>query len=478
MIAYILGYILNVEVVLLMPSLMLAIYYKEDTIQSFLITMGILLSIGLACTIRTPQNKVIYAKDGFVVVALAWIAMSFFGALPFYISGEVPSLVDSIFESVSGFTTTGSSVLTNIDTMPKSLLFWRGFIHWIGGMGVLVFILALAPLAGGRSTYLMKAEVPGPSYGKIVPKVRQSAIILYSIYLVLTLIVTLLLRFGGMSLFDSVLHAFSTAGTGGFNIRQYGIGDYSSPYIETVITIFTILCGINFNLIYFAICGNFMAVFKSEELRWYLGIIGSSIIIICINIYPLYGNILEVIRHSAFQVSSIITTTGYASVDYNTWPELSKSILFILMFIGGCAGSTSGGIKVARIIIIFKNIIHQLKTMIYPRVVNVIRFEGAVVNNNTIRETNNYFTIFMFLVLISFLIVSDDMADFETSFTAIIACINNIGPGFGKVGPMGNYSQFSSLSKLVLAFNMLLGRLEIFPILLLFAPGLWKRRKK
>lgn len=478
MIAYIVGYILNVEAILMIPSLIVAIYYREDTAFAFIISIIILLVVGTSTSLKKTYNRVIYAKDGFVIVALAWILLSVFGALPFYVSGEVPSLVDSIFESVSGFTTTGSSVLANIGELPKSLIFWRGFIHWIGAMGVLVFVLAIVPLAGGRSTYLMKAEVPGPTYGKLVPKIKKTAMILYGIYLFFTFVVFILLKLGGMSLYESAIHAFSTAGTGGFAIKANGIAHYNSAYIDAVITIFMILCGINFNLFYFILCGNIVQAFKSEELKWYLGIIGAAIVCISINIYPLYGNLLQTIRYSSFQVSSIITTTGFATTDYNLWPEFSKSILFVLMFIGGCAGSTAGGIKIARIIIIGKNIIHQIKSMLHPRFVNVIRYEGNMVNNNTLRETNNYFTLFMFILFGSFLIVSIDGLDFETTLTAVVACINNIGPGFGLVGPMGNYSQFSSLSKLVLAFDMLLGRLEIFPVMLLFAPGLWKKKNK
>lgn len=478
MIAYILGYILNVEAILLIPSLLVALYYKEDTAFAFIISIIILFVVGSCMCFKKPSNHIIYAKEGFVIVALAWLLLSVFGALPFYISGEIPSFVDSLFESVSGFTTTGSSVLVNMEVLPKSLIFWRGFIHWIGAMGVLVFVLAIVPLAGGRSTYLMKAEIPGPTYGKLVPKVKKTAMILYGIYLFFTFIVIILLKFGGMSLYDSAIHAFSTAGTGGFAMKSNSIAHYDSAYIEMVITVFMVLCGINFNLFYLALCGDIMQVFKSEELKWYLGIIGGSILCISINIYPLYGNIIKTLRYSSFQVSSIITTTGYATTDYNLWPEFSKSILFVLMFIGGCAGSTAGGIKIARIIIICKNIMHQFKSMFHPRYMNVIRYEGNPVSDNTIRETNNYFTLFIFILFGSFLIVSIDELDFETTLTAVVACINNIGPGFGAVGPMGNYSEFSYLSKLVLSFNMLLGRLEIFPVMFLFAPGLWKGKKR
>lgn len=477
MIAYILGYIIKVESLLMIPSLIVSIYFKETGTIAFLITIISLLLIGTVLSLKKPSNRVIYAKDGFVVVAASWLLLSAFGAMPFFISGEIPNYIDAFFETVSGLTTTGSSILTDVEALSSGMLFWRSFTHWIGGMGVLVFVLAIVPLADGRSVHLMRAEVPGPTYGKLVPKLKKTAMILYGIYCVLTVVLIILLLFGGMSLFDSAVHAFGTAGTGGFGIKNNSVAFYDSAYIDIVITTFMIIFGINFNLFYFILCGNFMQALKSEELRWFLGIVTASIIAISFNILPQYGGFMKALRYSAFHVASIISTTGFATADFNLWPEFSKSILFILMFIGACAGSTAGGIKIARLILIFKNMVYQVKSMIHPRYVNVIRFEGTVIDNNIIRETSNYLTMYAFILFSSFLIVSIDEFDFETTLTAVVTCLNNVGPGFGLVGPMGNFSGFSGISKIVLSFNMLIGRLEIFPIILLFTPSLWRRRK-
>lgn len=477
MIAYILGFIIKVEGLLMLPSFLVSIYYREQSRFAFLFTIVLLLSIGTVFSFKKPTNKVIYAKDGFVIVAASWLLLSALGALPFFLSGEIPNYIDAFFETVSGLTTTGSSILKDVEALSNGMLFWRSFTHWIGGMGVLVFVLAIVPLAEGHSVHLMRAEVPGPTYGKLVPKLKKTAMILYGIYCVLTLVLIILLLFGGMSLFDSALHAFGTAGTGGFGIKNNSVAFYDSVYIDVVITVFMIIFGINFNLFYFIICGNILQAFKSEELRWYLGIVIFSIVAIVIDILPQYGSIGEALRYSSFHVASVMTTTGFATTDFNLWPEFSKSILFVLMFLGACAGSTAGGIKIARLIIIFKNMIYQIKSMIHPRYVNVIRFEGTVIDNNVIRETSNYLTMYVFVLFSSFLIVSIDEFDFETTLTAVVTCLNNVGPGFGLVGPMGNFSEFSGISKIVLSINMLIGRLEIFPIILLFTPSLYKRRK-
>lgn len=477
MIAYVLGFIIKVEGLLMIPSFIIAMFYREKSAIAFLITITGLILIGSSLSFKKPDNKVIYAKEGFVIVAGAWILLSIFGAFPFFISREIPKYIDSFFETVSGITTTGSSILTDVEALSKGILFWRSFLHWIGGMGVLVFVLAIVPLAGGRSVHLMKAEVTGPTYGKLVPKLKQTAMILYGIYTGLTIIVVVLLLLGGMNWLDSFLHAFGTVGTGGFGIKNNSVAYYNSAYIEGVITVFMLLCSLNFNLFYLILCKDIIKVLKSEELRWFAGIVAFSILIISMNILPLYGGIEKAFRYASFQVASIISTSGFSSIDYNSWPELSKSILFILTFLGGCAGSTAGGLKVARLIIIFKNIMFQIKSMIHPRYINVIRFEDTMIDEKRIREVNNYFVIYIFIGVVSFLILSLDGFDFETTVTAMATTLNNVGPGFGKVGPAGNFSEFSTLSKAVMSLNMLIGRLEIYPIILLFTPALYRRRK-
>lgn len=475
MIIYILGYIMKVESAFMLIPMIISAYYNEKSVVSFIVTTVILLVTGFTFTFKKPKDKVIYAKEGFLIVALAWIIMSIFGALPFYLSRTIPSFIDCFFEVVSGFTTTGATILTNIEILPKGILFWRSFTHWIGGMGVLVFVLAIAPLAGGRSIHIMRAEVPGPTMGKLVPKLKHTAIILYGIYIFLTVVLIVLLVLGGMPLYDSFIHAFGTAGTGGFSNKNISVGFYSSAYIEWVITVFMILFGINFNVYYFVLIKNFRKVFKNEELLCFLGIILMSIVIIAFNILPLYKNVAESIRHSSFQVASIITTTGYATVDFNFWPEFSKAILVLLMFFGASAGSTGGGLKIARIILLFKAGAREIKRMIHPRYVSSIKLDGKIVDNETINGVNTYFTVYMMIVFFSVIILSLDGFSFSTNTTAVISCINNVGPGIDVVGPMGNYSEFSALSKIILSINMLIGRLEIYPMLVLLYPVVWKK---
>ena len=431
---------------------------------SFGITIMIALAIGFLLTfIFKTQNKVIYAKEGFIIVAFAWIAMSLIGALPFTISGEIKSYVDSLFEITSGFSTTGATILTNVEALSKSMLFWRSFTHWIGGMGVLVFVMAVIPTSD-RSIHIMRAEMPGPIVGKLVPKAKQTAKILYLIYIVLTIVQIIFLLFGGMSFFESLLHAFGTAGTGGLGIKNDSLSSYS-PYIQWVITIFMFIFGINFNLFYLILIGKIKNVLKSTELWCYFIIVAVSIVIISFNIYSMIGNIPDTIRVSSFNIVSIITTTGYSTTDFNLWPQLSKAVLFILMFIGGCAGSTAGGLKVSRIILMVKMVKKELNHMLNPRTVSSVKFEGKVIDDVTQNSVFSYFTTFMISYFFIFLVVSFDNFDFTTS------------PGFNLIGPVGSFADFSDVSKLTLSFAMLLGRLELYPLLIALSPSIWTKNK-
>ncbi len=463
------------SLLLVLPLLVSLIYGEIGVAFAFLKTIVICLALGLLIIfLAKPENHVIYAKESFVIVSLAWILMSVLGALPFVFSGEIPNFVDAFFETVSGFTTTGASIVTDVEKMSHGILFWRSFTHWVGGMGVLVFIMAIIPVSD-RSIHLMRAEIPGPIVGKLVPKAKDTAKILYLMYIVLTALQVVLLSFGGMNLFESVVHAFGTAGTGGFGIKSDSIGGYS-PYIQWVITIFMLLFGVNFNLYYLILLKKFKSAIKSTELWCYFGIVGLSILAITINIYPLIDNVSDAIRHSAFQVSSIITTTGYATTDFNLWPHFSKAILLMLMFFGGCAGSTAGGLKISRVVILMKTIRRELKRMLHPRSVNTINFEGKQLEQSTIKGVSSYFAIYVALFAIIFLIISLEPFDFETDFSAVAACFNNVGPGFALVGPAGNFSIFSDFSTFILSIAMLLGRLEIFPLVLAFSLSTWKKQ--
>lgn len=480
MVFYMLGQILKLEAGILCLPLLCSVIYKETEVFAFLITIAAALLLGFALTLfNKPKDKTVFAKEGFAIVALAWIFMSAVGALPFVISGAIPSYADAFFETVSGFTTTGASILTDVESITsKGLLFWRSFTHWVGGMGVIVLIMAIVPTDSGRSIHIMRAEMPGPTAGKIVPKIKSTAKILYLIYIVLTAVMVIFLCCGGMSFYESLLHSFGTAGTGGFGIKADSIASYS-PYIQWVITIFMAIFGINFNLYYLIILRKFSNVFKSEELWTYIILILAGAGLITYNIYPIYKNLGESIRLAAFQVSSIITTTGFATTDFNMWPTLSKSILFILMFIGGCAGSTAGGLKVSRVVLLFKNIKANFKHLLHSRSVESIRFEGAKVEKSTIIGTLNYFSIYFLCFTLIFLVICFEPFDFETNISAVTTCFNNVGPGLAGVGPAGNFSQYSAFSKYLLSFAMLLGRLEIYPILLLFSPQVWiKKRNK
>lgn len=476
MVRYILGYILQIEALLLLLPTAVSLYYNDAGLRPLLISATISMILGYGLRFRKPKNQVIYAREGFAVVSLSWLLMSALGALPFWISQEIPVYIDAFFETVSGFTTTGASILTAVEGMRNSLLFWRSFTHWIGGMGVLVFALAVLPMADNRSIHLMRAEVPGPTAGKLVPKMKDTAKILYTIYLGLTILQIFLLRLGGMSWFDSMIHTFGSAGTGGFSNRNLSVGAYGNPYFEWVIGIFMILFGVNFNLYFYLLVKNFRSVYKNEELRLYLGVIFAAVLAIAVNILPLYEDLSYSLRASFFQVSSIITTTGFATADFNLWPSFSKSILLILMFFGASAGSTGGGIKISRILLIGRMIRREMLRLLHPRSVGIIKLEDKTVDDETLHGVNIFILLYLVIIVVSLLALSLDGFDFETNFSSIAACLNNIGPGFQVVGPMGNYSSYSLLSKLVLSMNMLLGRLEIFPILLALMPSFWKRK--
>ena len=468
------GKTLLVEAGALLLPLLVCLFYRENPLP-FLLSIAMTGAVGLALSL-IRSNDHFFPREGFFAVALIWLLMSAFGALPFFFSGFFPSYVDCFFESVSGFTTTGASVLTAVEPLPRGILFWRSFMHWMGGMGVLILTIALLPSLGGRTLHVMRAESPGPIVSKLVPKTSQSSKILYGIYLVMTVIEIVLLLAGGMPLFDACIHSFGSAGTGGFSSRNLSVGAYNNPYFEIVIGIFMLLFGINFNLYYFLLVRRFRDVFRSEELWAYVLIVATAVAAITLDIVHMYESVGTSLRHAFFQVSSIITTTGYATVDFNTWPTFSKAILVALMFIGGCAGSTAGGIKVARVVILQKVSVSEMRRMLHPNAVPAIQFEGKPLNERSIRGVHLFLAVYLMVFVASCLLVSLEQLDLVTTFTAVAACINNVGPGLEIVGPMGNFSSFSPWSKLLLSFDMLVGRLEIFPMLLLFAPSIWKRR--
>ena len=476
MVFYVIGHILKAEAVLMTLPWAVSLYYKESCATAFLITAACCAAAGFAIGFKKPSNTVIFAREGFVIVALSWIAMSLFGSLPFYISREIPSFVNSLFETVSGFTTTGASILTDIESMSRGLLFWRSFTHWIGGMGVLVFVMAVIPLSGGRTIHLMRAEVPGPTVGKLVPKVKNTALLLYGIYLFLTILLIVLLVLAGLPLFDSAVHAFGAAGTGGFSSKNASVGSYNNPAVDLIISVFMMIFGINFNLYFLLMLGNARSVLKNQELRAYLGIIAVSVLVVAVNIRPLYSDFAYTLRQAFFQVSSIMTTTGYSTTDFDRWPELSRSLLVGLMFLGASAGSTGGGIKIARVQILLASVRREIARMLHPRSIKVISIDGKPIEEETVGNAHVYLTTLAAIASLSVLLISVDGFNFETSFTAVAACLNNIGPGLGKVGAMGNYSAFSDFSKIVLSLNMLLGRLEVFPLIMLVSPAVWRRQ--
>ncbi len=478
MVLYIIGQMTKVEGILMLLPLVCAAIYKESTLP-FLVPIAILLVLGFALTICPPKDKVLRARDGFVCVGLAWLVLSAFGAIPFLISGSTSSFVDAFFECVSGFTTTGASIFGDVEALDNGILFWRSLTHWLGGMGVLVFVLAVLPKSdakSGRLMHLMRAEVPGPVVGKIVPKMAQTARVMYAIYVVLTFVEVGFLLFGGMDLFDALLNSFGTAGTGGFGTKNSSIAYYNSPYIEYVIGSFMILFSINFNLFYLILIGKFLRAIKSEELWTYITIILVSVGVVTLNIMHIYENTEESFRMAFFQVASIITTTGFSTADFGQWPVLSQAILALLMFCGGCAGSTAGGLKVGRIIILIKTAAKEIRYILHPRTVTTVKIDGKPAEQQTVRGAMSYIIIFIALFIFSFLAITIlDGCDLVTGFTAVSACINNVGPGLGKVGPAANFGFLSDVSKWILSFDMLAGRLEIFPILMLFSPSTWKK---
>jgi len=473
-ILYFLGWVLKIEALFMILPYIIAAIYQEKSGIYFLIVGLVSGVLGWLISHKPPQNKAFYAREGFVSVALSWIVLSFFGALPFYLSGEIPLFEDALFEIISGFTTTGTSILPDVEALSRCMIMWRSFTHWIGGMGVLVFILAILPMVGGCNMHIMKAESPGPSVGKLVPKVKTTAKILYLIYFAMTLVQIVILLCSGMHWFDAVAMTFGTAGTGGFGILNDSAASYTT-FQQGVITVFMILFGVNFNVYYLFLIKKPKEALLSEEARYYLLIILAAIVLITWNIRGSFSSLFQAIHHSAFQVASIITTTGYATLDFDLWPSFSKTILVILMFIGACAGSTGGGMKVSRIVIGMKTVKKELSTLIHPRSVKILKFEGKAIEHTVLRSVNTYFIAYMVIFVVSLLIISIENYDLVTNFTAVTTALNNIGPGLGKAGPTCNFSFFSPLTKVVLMFDMLAGRLELFPMLLLFSPRTWMK---
>lgn len=477
---YLLGKILCIEAVLFLLPISCVLIYDEPDIAAFVIPFVLALGVGTLLTlINKPKDKTFFAKEGFVIVALSWIILSVVGALPFVISGAIPNFFDAFFETVSGFTTTGATILggEEIEAMGKGLLFWRSFTHWVGGMGILVLVMAIVPTESGRSIHIVRAEMPGPIVGKLVPKLKSTAKILYLIYIFLTALQVILLLLGDINFYEALVHTFGTAGTGGFGVKGDSIASYS-PYIQWVITIFMLVFGVNFNIYYLILVRKIRTAFKSEELWCYFGIVAVAVGFITYNVYHLFGNFWEALRQSAFQVASIISTTGYSTTDFNLWPGFSKGILFLLMFLGACAGSTAGGLKVSRVVLLFKRVAANLRHSLHPRSTEHIRLEGKKVENDTLTGVTVYFALYFFVFTAVFIILLFEPFDLETNISAVAACFNNVGPGLAKVGPAGNYDIYSPLSKVVLSFAMLLGRLEIYPMILLFSPTSWIKRRK
>lgn len=475
MVLYILGYMLKFESAFLMLPALVGLIYHERQGLPFVFVAALCMILGLLLTHRKPASSTLYTREGFVTVALSWIVMSIFGALPFVLAGDIPFYVDALFETISGFTTTGASILTDVEALSHASLFWRSFTHWIGGMGVFVFIMSILPLMGGSTMNLMKAESPGPSVSKLVPHVKDTAMILYGIYIAITLCEILLLCAFGMPLFDALTTSFGTVGTGGFGIKNSSIAGYS-PALQIIVTIFMILSGVNYAFYFCLLSRKIKDAFRIEEVRWYFLIILAATGVIVYNTKPLYPTLSETVRHAFFQVGSIITTTGYATTDFDLWPSLSKTILVILMFIGACAGSTGGGMKVSRLVILFKTIRKELSLIIHPREIRKIRIDGHVIEHATLRSTNVFLVIYFVTLLASTLLISVDEFDFTTNFTAVVSMLNNIGPGLNLVGPTQNFSIFSVFSKFVLMFDMLAGRLELFPVMILFMLSTWRKK--
>ncbi len=475
MLIYILGSVLKIEGIFMALPTAIALIYGEKSFAAFLGTMLFCLALGIGSTWKRPTDTVFYSKEGFLAVSLSWILLSLTGCIPFVASGDIPSFTDALFETISGFTTTGASILNDVEALSKSGLFWRSFTHWLGGMGVLVFILAVLPMAGGRHMYLMKAESPGPSVSKLVPRVKQTARILYAIYLVMTIVEIVLLLLGGMPAFDAVTLSMGTAGTGGFGIRNDSVGSYT-PYMQNVITIFMILFGVNFNIYYLFLCKKWKQALRSEELKMYFGVIAAAILLITFNVRSFFPSVLEAFQQAAFQVGSIMTSTGYSTTDFGQWPIFSQTLLLILMFIGACAGSTGGGIKVSRVLLMIKSVRKELYTIVHPRARIKIKMDDRIVDEDTLRSVNIFIGCYLLIYAVSMLCISIDGSDVTSNFSAVAALINTIGPGLGEVGPAGNFGGYSAFSKYVMMFDMLVGRLEIFPMMALFLPATWRRQ--
>ncbi|MGI6585770.1 MAG: TrkH family potassium uptake protein [Gracilibacteraceae bacterium] len=472
----VLGMVLICEALFMLPSLAVSIYYKGDDIAAFALSILITAAVGILLTYIRADKDDMYARDSFAIVALGWILLSFFGSLPFVISGAIPAFIDAFFEASSGFTTTGASILKEIEGLPRGILFWRSFTHWVGGMGVIVLTLAILPSIGAGGLQMMKAESPGPAPGKIVPKVAETAKILYGIYIMITAMEILLLKTAGLPFFDSAVHTFGTVGTGGFSNMNTSVGEYNNVYVEIIITVFTFICGANFSIYYQMLKGDIKAAFKDEEFRFYFRTVTIAIVLITINLYgSVFNSIWESLRHSSFQVVTIISTTGFSSTNFDEWGMFSKIILFMLMFVGGCAGSTGGGIKNIRFLLLLKVMKRELLQIIHPKAVYSVRLGGRAVDERTISEVLGFFFMYMIVFIAAVLIISLDNLDWTTTITSVAATIGNIGPGFGSVGAAGNYSGLSNLSKIVLSMCMIIGRLEIYPILLLGIPSFWKK---
>ncbi|MCI7131022.1 MAG: TrkH family potassium uptake protein [Lachnospiraceae bacterium] len=480
MIARFIGKILLVEAAFMLPACGISIYqHEEAAVQAFLITilLTVLMGGALVVTVRT-EKKGFHAKEGLVCVGISWIVLGLFGALPFFLSGSIPNYVDALFEIVSGFTTTGASILPEVELLPMGILYWRSFSHWLGGMGVLVFLLAVSSgdeRSKGFTMHILRAESPGPKVGKLVPRMKKTAEILYILYMILTVLNIIFLLIGGMPLFDSICTAFGTAGTGGFGIKNDSIAGYS-PYLQNVCTVFMLLFGVNFSCYYMLLLRQVKSVFKDEELRLYLGVVFGSIVLIVWNLRGFYGTLGETIRHAAFQVASIVTTTGFATTDFDLWPAFSKAVLLCLMMLGACAGSTGGGFKCGRALLVLKGLRRSVRQIVHPGKVEVVRVNGRTVEEKVLENTNAYLAAYTLIIVASFFLVSVDGFSVTTNLSAVLACFNNIGPGFEMVGPTCNFSGFSMFSKLVLIMDMLAGRLEIFPILILFSRTTWGKR--
>lgn len=467
---YLIGWLMGIESLFLLLPAFTAVIYREPELPAYIATALIcMVGAGILCEYK-PKNTKFYAREGFVAVALCWLVLAVTGALPFVLSREIPSAVDAIFEAASGFTTTGATILGDVEALSHASMLWRCLMHWVGGMGILVFMLIVLPLAGGQTIYLMRVESPGPSVSKISPHMRDTALILYAIYFGLTVLQIILLLFGGMPMFDAICVSLGTAGTGGFGIKADSIASYSA-YLQWVITVFMLLFGVSFNIYCLMLVRRWREALRSNELRCYLGIFAAATVIVCINIYPMYGSVSDVIRLSSFQTASIITTTGYATADFNTWPQLSKAVLFILMFCGGCMGSTAGGLKISRVTVLAQVCANELRRSINPRSVNSVKLNGSVLTSEQEQRVLSYLALYIAVIAVTFILISVNGLGFEENISAVVSCVNNIGPGFGLIGPAGSYATYSGFAKIVLSVAMLIGRLEIYPLLALTMIG-------